>query len=62
MKAKLLSHNNPYFKCNIAFTNVLVSHTCEISFNDVIVKSLYICIPTQKLQNMADLHGEMSMF
>ena len=31
-----LSHNNPCFSCNVAITNVLVSHTCEISFHDVI--------------------------
>ena len=27
-----------------------------------LVKALYLYIPTQKIQNMADLHGEMSMF
>ena len=52
-----LSHSNPFSKCNIAITNFIVSHTCEIRFNDVIVKALYICIPTQKFQNVADLHG-----
>ena len=31
----LLSHNNPCFQCNIAITNFLVSHTCEIRFHDV---------------------------
>ena len=34
-----LSHNNPFFQCNIAITNFLVSHTCEIRFNDVIGQS-----------------------
>ena len=32
----------------------------EIRFNDVI--ALYLCIPMQTFQNMADLHGEMNMF
>ena len=32
----LLSHNNPCFQRNIAITNFLASHTCEIRFNDVI--------------------------
>ena len=35
-----LSHNNPCFQCNIAITNCLVSHTCEIRFNDVIGQSI----------------------
>ena len=26
------------------------------------VQALYICIPTQTFLNMADLHGQMSMF
>ena len=34
-----LSHNNPCFQCNIAITNFLVSHTCEIRFHDVIGQS-----------------------
>ena len=34
-----LSHNNPCFQCNIAIINFLVSHTCEIRFNDVIGQS-----------------------
>ena len=34
-----LSHNNPYFPCNIAITNFLVLHTCEIRFHDVIGQS-----------------------
>ena len=34
-----LSHNNPCFQCNIAITIFLVSHTCEIRFNDVIGRS-----------------------
>ena len=56
----ILSHNNPCFQCNKAVTNFLVSYTCEIRCNDVIVKALYLCIPTQKFLNMADLHGPMS--
>ena len=35
----LLSHNNPCFRCDIAITNFLVSHTCEIRFHDVIGRS-----------------------
>ena len=35
----ILSHNNPCFLCNIAITNFLVSHTCEISFHDLIGQS-----------------------
>ena len=35
----LLSHNDPCFQCNIAITNFLVSHTCEIRFHDVIFRS-----------------------
>ena len=31
-----LSHNTPCFQCNIASTNFLVSHTCEIRFHGVI--------------------------
>ena len=34
-----LSHNNPCFQCNIAITNFLVLHMCEIIFDDVIVHS-----------------------
>ena len=30
-----LSHNNPYFPCNVAITNFLVSHTYNIRFHDV---------------------------
>ena len=44
-----LSHNNPCFPFNIAITNFLVSHTCEIKFHDVIGQSpvhACICIPT----------------
>ena len=32
----VLSHNNPCFPCNIAITNFLVLHTCEIKFHNVI--------------------------
>ena len=32
------SHNNPCFQCNIAITNFLALHTCEIRFHDVIGK------------------------
>ena len=42
--------------------NFLVFNTCEIELMMSQVKALYLCIPTQKLKNMADLHGKMSMF
>ena len=35
-----LSHNNPCFPCNIAMTSFLVSHTCEIRFDDVIDRTV----------------------
>ena len=58
-----LSNNNSCFSCNIAITNVLVSHTCKIRFQKTSkVKALYKCIPTQKFQNVANLHDQMSMF
>ena len=38
-KKKHLSHNNSCFRCNIAITNFLVSHTCDIRFHDVIGQS-----------------------
>ena len=57
-----LSHNNHCFQCIIANTNFLVSHMCKIRFHDVVGQALYMCIPMQKFQNMADLQGEMSMF
>ena len=28
----------------------------------IIIKALFICISTQKFENMADLHGQMRMF
>ena len=34
-----LSHNNPCFRCNLAINIVLVSHTFEIRFHDVIGRS-----------------------
>ena len=34
-----LSHNNPCFQCNIAITNFLIPHTCEITFHDVLDQS-----------------------
>ena len=48
-----LSHNNLYFQCNIAITNFLVTHTCEIRFHDVIgqstlhVYSYFLCKNSQ---------------
>ena len=39
MLEKGLSHNKPCFQCNLAITNFLVLHTCEISFHDVIGQS-----------------------
>ena len=42
---------------------ILLSHTrVKKDFMTSQVKVLYICIPTQKFLNMADLHGQMSMF
>ena len=41
-----LSHNNPCFQCNIAITNFIVSHTCEIRFHDIIGQStvhVFLC-------------------
>ena len=35
-----LSHNNPCFRCNIAISNFLVTHTCEIRFHDDINRSV----------------------
>ena len=40
MPNMILSHNNPRFQCNIAITNFLVSHTCEIRLHDVIGQSI----------------------
>ena len=37
-----LSHNNPCFQCDIAITNFLVSHTCEIRFHDVIGRTIHV--------------------
>ena len=36
VSGNVLSYNNPCFHCNIAITNFLVSHTCELKFHDVI--------------------------
>ena len=52
----VLSHNNPYFQCNIAITNFLVSHTCEIRFHDVIGES------TNDVKAKILKHGCMTMF
>ena len=35
-----LSHDNPCYPCDIAITNVPVSHTCKIKFNDVIDRTV----------------------
>ena len=52
-----LSHNNPSFQCNIAITNFLVLHTCEIRFRDIIDRTVHMFTswshPMQKFQNMA---------
>ena len=52
----LLSHKNPYFWCDIATTNFLVLHMCEIRFHDVINRTVHMltlwCHPMQKSQNM----------
>ena len=34
-----LSHNNACFHCNITITNFLVSHMCELRFDDIISQS-----------------------
>ena len=55
-----LSHKTPCFPCNIAITNFLVLHMCEIRFHDVIDRT--VCIftsrrhPTQKFQ----IHGKLA--
>ena len=36
-----LSHNNPCFPCNIAITNFLILHMCEIRFYDVIDRAVH---------------------
>ena len=36
---RVVSHNHHCFQCNIAITNFLVSHTCDIRFHDVISQS-----------------------
>ena len=53
------------FRCNIAIKDFFVLHTCEVRFYDVIDRTVHIYIVTSsnaKFQNMADLHGDMSMF
>ena len=37
----LLSHNNPCFPCNIAITNFLVLHRCEVRFHDIIDRTVH---------------------
>ena len=37
-----LSHNNPSFRCNIAITNFLVSHTWKIGLYDVIDRTVHM--------------------
>ena len=46
-------------RLNIAITNCLVSHTCEIRIH-VIGQSTNDVKP--KFQNMTDLHGQMSIY
>ena len=43
-----LSHNNPCFQCDIAITNFLVLHTCEIRFHDVIGRSVHVYVFLRK--------------
>ena len=38
----VLSHKNSCFPCNIAITNFLVLHTCEIKFYDVIDRTVHM--------------------
>ena len=40
----------------------LVSKTCEIRFHDVIGQSTVPMYSYAKILNMADMHGQMSMF
>ena len=59
-----LSHNSPYFQCNIAITNFLVSQTCEIIFHDVIGQStvhVHMYSYAKILKHSPDLHGQMSV-
>ena len=46
----------------MAITNFLVSHTCEIRFNNVTGKNTVSMYSYEKVLNMADLHGPLSMF
>ena len=39
-----LSNNNPGFTCDIAITNFVVTHTCEIGFHDVIGRTIRMFI------------------
>ena len=59
IQSPFLSHNHPSWQCNIAITNFLVSHTCEIRFHDVIDRTERMFTswrhPTQKFPNMATL-------
>ena len=38
------SHNSPFFQCNIANTNFLISNTCKIRFHDVIYCTVHTCM------------------
>ena len=40
LRDNFVSHNNPFFPCNIAITNFPVSHTCKIRFHDVIHRTV----------------------
>ena len=62
VRYRILSNNNPCFRCNITITNFLVSHTYEIRLMTSKVNALFLCIPTHKFLNMADLRGQMIMF
>ena len=53
-----LSHNS---RCNIAITNFLVAHACEIRFHDVIDCTVHVYIMTSSYAKILK-HGQMSMF
>ena len=55
----VLSHNSPYFPCNIAITNFLVSYTCEIRFHDVTDRTVHMFTSSYA---KIPKHGQTSMF
>ena len=57
-----LSHSNLCFPCNIAITNFLVSHTCEIRFHDVIDRTVHVFTFMTSSYAKIPKHGKMSLF